>query len=90
MSGESYAGIYIPYLANEIIKHNKLPSSKETIIKLKGIMIGNGCTDPNECYIPGNHDMSIYQYEFLYKHTYMTERDYDHMRAACLLGYFSD
>ncbi len=47
MAGESYAGIYIPYLANEIFKHNKLPSSKESIIKLKGVLIGNGCTDPN-------------------------------------------
>ena len=47
LTGESYAGIYVPYLANEIIKHNKLPSSKETIIKLKGIMVGNACTDPN-------------------------------------------
>ena len=45
LTGESYAGIYIPWLANEIIKKNKLPST-ETKIKLKGFMINNACTDP--------------------------------------------
>lgn len=61
MTGESYAGIYVPYLANEIVKYNKLPSSKDSIINLKGIMVGNACTDPDECYTPGN-GMSMFQY----------------------------
>lgn len=52
-------------------------------------MIGNACTIPDECYVPGDDGLSIYQYEFLYKHAYMTDRDYDHMRASCLLGYNS-
>ena len=50
ITGESYAGIYVPYLAYEIIKFNKLPSSREKRIKLKGIMVGNACTHPKECY----------------------------------------
>jgi serine carboxypeptidase-like clade 2 len=54
IAGESYAGVYIPYLANEILKYNRLPSSKTTIIKLKGIMVGNPCTHPTECFIPGS------------------------------------
>lgn len=45
IAGESYAGVYIPFLAKKIIDMNELPSS-ETKIKLKGIMIGNGCTNP--------------------------------------------
>ena len=49
ITGESYAGIYIPYLSNEILKRNKLPS-REITINLKGIMINNACTDPRECY----------------------------------------
>ena len=34
-------------------------------INLKGIMIGNGCTNPRECYEPseyGQDGMSIFQY----------------------------
>lgn len=89
ITGESYAGIYIPYLANYIIKANRLPST-ETKIKLTGIMINNACTDPRECYEPGNDvNLSIYQYENLYNHGYYTEREFDQIKAACWLGYQS-
>ena len=57
-------------------------------INLKGIMINNACTDPRECYEPGNDvDMSIYQYENLYNHGYYTDSEYNDIRAACILGY---
>jgi serine carboxypeptidase-like clade 2 len=49
ISGESYAGVYVPTLAYEIVKYNKLPS-REFTFKLKGIMVGNACTDPRECW----------------------------------------
>lgn len=45
IAGESYAGVYVPTLAWEIVNYNKLPSTKAPI-KLKGIMVGNACTDP--------------------------------------------
>ena len=36
-------------------------------------MINNACTDPRECWEPGNDvAMSIYQYENLYKHGFYT------------------
>jgi cathepsin A (carboxypeptidase C) len=38
ISGESYAGIYVPYLAHQII-------TNENDIKLEGIMVGNGVTN---------------------------------------------
>lgn len=89
MSGESYAGIYIPYLANEILRGNRLPSS-QTKIKLEGIMINNACTDPRECYEPGNDiNLSIYQYENLYHHGYYTQTEFDRIKGACWLGYGS-
>lgn len=40
ISGESYAGVYVPYLAHQIAIVNK-----DTNIKLKGILVGNGVTD---------------------------------------------
>lgn len=94
ISGESYAGIYVPYLANEIINRNKLPST-ETKINLVGILVGNACTDPRECYEPtsqGPNDpdsMSIYQYQFLNNHGYIIDDDYGRITGACTLGYRS-
>lgn len=52
-------------------------------------MIGNACTDPRECYEPGDDGMSIYQYKFLYDHAYMTDGEYSRMEASCILGYKS-
>jgi len=89
ISGESYAGIYVPWLAWKILQHNEMPSSRDTIIKLKGVLVGNACTDPLECSAPGKYGSSMYQYEFLFKHGYYTDIDYDHFRAACLLDYNS-
>lgn len=48
LSGESYGGIYVPYLAWQLHNHNVrcvLQKSKGTIYNLRGIMIGNGATD---------------------------------------------
>ncbi len=44
LSGESYAGIYVPHLASRIIDYNEFAEENERI-NLKGIMIGNGVTD---------------------------------------------
>ena len=40
ISGESYAGIYVPFLAHKIAVEKK-----DTNIKLKGFLAGNGVTD---------------------------------------------
>lgn len=42
-------------------------------------MVGNACTDPEECYIPdaqAGDGTSMFQYEFLYKHGYYTDDQY--------------
>ncbi len=41
ISGESYAGIYIPMLAKKFVDYNKKVSDSEKI-RLKGFLIGNG------------------------------------------------
>lgn len=43
ISGESYAGIYVPTLAYNILLHNAYTSGAK--INLKGIAVGNGVTD---------------------------------------------
>lgn len=44
ISGESYAGIYVPTLASNILDYNSRTVSTQRI-KLKGMLIGNGVTD---------------------------------------------
>ncbi|KAF8602094.1 serine carboxypeptidase [Ceratobasidium sp. AG-I] len=51
VSGESYAGTYIPHIASSIYRHNKalenkyIPSQSQHI-NLTSVLIGNGLTDP--------------------------------------------
>ena len=86
ISGESYAGVYVPTLALEIHRHNSHSSLVK--INLKGIIVGNACTHRSECYDP-RPGTSLYQYEFLYKHAYYTASDYNRMRSVCVMGYNS-
>ncbi|KAJ3211545.1 ubiquitin-specific protease doa4 [Dinochytrium kinnereticum] len=47
ITGESYAGKYVPHIAQAILEHNDVSSSSSgSIINLKGVAIGNGLTDP--------------------------------------------
>ena len=62
ITGESYAGIYIPTLANLVLRHNS--DSDLDRINLKGILVGNGCTHPTECAINKYHSYHHYQYLF--------------------------
>ncbi|MCH81679.1 serine carboxypeptidase II-2, partial [Trifolium medium] len=43
ISGESYAGHYVPQLSQVIVKHNS--ATKQDSINLKGYMVGNALTD---------------------------------------------
>ncbi|BDA42112.1 Serine carboxypeptidase 1 [Coccomyxa sp. Obi] len=49
ISGESYAGVYVPTLVSEVLKGNANGESPK--INLQGYLIGNGVTDPE---IDGN------------------------------------
>ena len=49
LTGESYAGKYLPAIANAIIvKRLHLPTAGARILPLKGVAIGNGLTRPRE------------------------------------------
>ncbi|ORY34995.1 Alpha/Beta hydrolase protein [Naematelia encephala] len=53
MAGESFAGQYIPYFADALLKTSSLPH-----FNLIGIAIGNGWIDPKEQY-PGYVDFAL-------------------------------
>jgi len=46
VSGESYGGIYVPYLSWRIYQFNQNAKMlKKTQMNLKGFMVGNGATN---------------------------------------------
>lgn len=46
MSGESYAGVYVPYVVALMDEHNKNVSGTDQFaFNLKGFMVGNGVTN---------------------------------------------
>ncbi|TPX60636.1 hypothetical protein SpCBS45565_g07445 [Spizellomyces sp. 'palustris'] len=49
ISGESFAGMYIPYIASEILMRNRAGTQKPPL-HLRGITIGNGWMDPLRQY----------------------------------------
>ncbi|KAA3462155.1 serine carboxypeptidase-like 40 [Gossypium australe] len=53
ISGESYAGHYVPQLAHTILLHNK--NANTTVINLKGIIIGNAVIN-DETDVKGMYD----------------------------------
>jgi len=66
ISGESYAGIYVPTLAYKILMYNKEVKESQKI-NLKGILVGNGVTDWNYDTTPArvdfafNHHLTSYE-----------------------------
>lgn len=63
ISGESYAGIYVPLLVDQIDKHNA-NASAEFKPNLKGFMVGNGVTnwtyDTQPAYVEMAYWHSLY------------------------------
>ncbi|PIN01835.1 Serine carboxypeptidases (lysosomal cathepsin A) [Handroanthus impetiginosus] len=60
IAGESYAGIYVPTLASDIVKGIK--AGIKPIINFKGYMVGNGVCDPEfdgSALVPFAHGMGL-------------------------------
>lgn len=68
VTGESYAGTYVPFVALMIDTYNNnATTDPATKINLKGFAVGNGCTDPTECVgrkMLFKNDVSEYVYDF--------------------------
>jgi carboxypeptidase C (cathepsin A) len=66
LSGESYAGIYVPYLAREIYNYNQANLSDSSVFKpnLIGFAVGNGVTnwtyDTTPSYVEMGYWHSLY------------------------------
>ncbi|XP_054820210.1 serine carboxypeptidase II-2 [Prosopis cineraria] len=78
VSGESYAGHYVPQLSQVIVKYNK--NAKEKAIKLKGYMVGNALTDDY------NDHKGIAQ--FLWSSGLISDQTYQQMNLQCDLESF--
>lgn len=65
ISGESYAGHYVPQLAYTVTRHNGNPRTR-TKINLKGIMFGNG--------VLNNPTDSRGRFDYLWSHTLISDR----------------
>ncbi|GMN26105.1 hypothetical protein TIFTF001_001185 [Ficus carica] len=81
ISGESFAGIYVPTLASEVAKGIK--NGEKPVINFKGYMVGNAVTDPkfdgNNALVPFAHGMAL-----------ISDDIYEEARSACKGNYYSN
>ncbi len=63
LTGHGYGAVQIAYLSKQIIDENNDPYPIFTDkIKLKGILVGNACVRPDECFSTGSSKYSEYHY----------------------------
>ncbi|CAA3008873.1 serine carboxypeptidase-like 26 [Olea europaea subsp. europaea] len=77
ITGESYAGYYIPELADVIVNRNKKAHSSSRI-QLKGIMIGNGIMNDD------TDNKGII--DFLWSHALISDETYQGLTGKCKPG----
>jgi len=59
ITGESYAGMYIPYIAKHVLQHNEKKGANK--INLKAITIGDGCVANGQIALVGGLEYLITQ-----------------------------
>ncbi|CAA3001038.1 serine carboxypeptidase-like 25 [Olea europaea subsp. europaea] len=72
VTGESYAGHYIPQLAREIVNHNAKAKHK---INLKGFMVGNAVTD--------NYYDNLGTVTYWWSHAMISDKTYHQLISTC-------
>jgi len=80
VSGESYAGIYVPTLAQQIVLGNI--ANPSTAINLKGILVGNGVTDEafdGNAWVP-----------FIWGHSFISDILYNDILESCGTDYWNN
>jgi carboxypeptidase C (cathepsin A) len=79
IAGESYAGVYIPMLAQKIVEHNT-ESSNGMVVPLEGILVGNGATATGDWYEGYLTNLRI---NHLYAHGLFGEPLYASIQTEC-------
>lgn len=74
--GESYAGVYVPMLAREILAHG--PGGLAS--QLKGLAVGDGCISGTGC-LPNRGP--YFQVEFFHGHGTFSDRTYRQIQSSC-------
>ena len=85
VAGESYAGIYVPTLVDQILLHNANPPNGTINIPLVAMIVGNGVTDYVADDIPTNNFVP-----FAYGHGLISKGDYDKTMTDCIANMSSD
>ncbi len=80
VSGESYAGRYVPVLSNLIHDKNQDPAAKK--INLKGFLVGNGITDDEQ-------DTNSFPY-FLWQHAIVSDDSFAAALKACQNNFYKN
>ncbi|CAN1328510.1 Serine carboxypeptidase 24 [Linum perenne] len=78
LTGESYAGNYVPQLAKKILDYNKAHSSKahsSSIINLKGFMVGNALMD--------KYYDQLGRYTYWWTHSMISDQTYSSILDKC-------
>jgi cathepsin A (carboxypeptidase C) len=77
ITGESYGGIYVPYMAHEIFTHNDANETNDDVFKpnLKGFAVGNGVTNWTYDTTPAYVNMA-------YWHSLIDQELHDKIEAA--------
>ncbi|CAL9158980.1 unnamed protein product [Musa hybrid cultivar] len=73
ISGESYAGHYVPQLARKIVEYNK--ASSRPFINLRGILVGNAVTD--------NYYDSLGTVFYWWTHSMISDSTYQSILSSC-------
>lgn len=86
IAGESYAGIYVPYLVNAIHHHNQVNIRNPDVFRpnLRGMMVGNGVTN-------WHYDCDPSYIDLLYGHSILPEKLYnDIKKEGCTFSQFAN
>lgn len=81
ITGESYAGIYVPSLAYDIVQYNAGGSGQK--IALKGIAVGNGCLGDNVGICGGAPYGDYLSALQLYGHSFISNSAWAKVTAEC-------